>query len=169
MKPNESEYAPYYKHYIDLISSENIIETLEEQLKLAEEFFNKINEEKSNYRYEEKKWSIKEVLGHLVDSERIFSCRALRVSRNDPSQLVTFDENLFIEESTYSSIPFKEILEEFLLLRKSTIKMFKGMNEEMMLRKGIINGMGITVRAIGYIIAGHTLHHINVIKERYLK
>ncbi|MCX7798461.1 MAG: DinB family protein [Melioribacter sp.] len=168
MRPKENEYAPYYKQYIELILSDNIIEVLEEQLKFAENLFSKIDEAKSNYRYAEKKWSIKEVLGHLVDSERIFSCRALRVSRNDPSHLVTFDENLFIAESSYSSIPFRDIIEEFLLLRKATILMFKGMSEEVMQRKGIINGMDITVRAIAYIIAGHTLHHFNVIQERYL-
>ncbi|MEG8946247.1 DinB family protein [Rosettibacter firmus] len=168
MKPGENEYAQYYKSYVDLISSENIIEVLEKQLNETEEFFKSIDEEKSNYRYAENKWSIKEVLGHLVDSERIFACRALRVSRSDPNQLVTFDENLFIQESNYSSISFKDILDEFILLRKSTIMMFKGMTDEMMLRKGIINGIDITVRAIAYIIAGHTLHHLNVIKERYL-
>lgn len=168
MKPGENEYAQYYKPYVESITSENIIEVLENQLCEVEEFFKNIDEEKSNYRYAENKWSIKEVLGHLVDSERIFACRALRVSRSDPNQLVIFDENLYIQESNYSSIPLKVILDEFILLRKSTIMMFKGMTEEMMLRKGLINGIDITVRAIAYITAGHTLHHLNVIKERYL-
>ncbi len=169
MKPDSNEYAPYYKQYVDLIDSDNILEVLKNQLQEVENFFNSIDEEKSNYRYAEKKWSIKEVLGHLVDSERIFSCRILRMSRSDPNQLVTFDENLFIEESNYSSLKLKDILNEFILLRKSTILMLQGMKEEMFLKTGIINGQNISVRAIAYIIAGHVLHHINVIKERYLK
>ncbi len=169
MKPNENEYAPYYKSYVDLISSENIVEILEEQILKVEQLFNNLDEEKSNYRYSENKWSIKEVLGHLIDSERIFTCRALRVSRGDPNQLVTFDENLFIQESNYSSIPFNILLEEFILLRKSTVIMFKGMTDKMMLRMGLINNIDISVRAIAYIIAGHTQHHLNVIKKRYLK
>lgn len=169
MKPNSNEYAPYYKQYVDLIDSENILEVLESQLQEVENLFNSIDEEKSNFRYAEKKWSIKEVLGHLVDSERIFSCRILRVSRSDPNQLSTFDENLFIEESNYSSLKLKDILNEFVLLRKSTILMLKGLKEKMFLKTGIINGQNISVRALAYIIAGHTLHHLNVIKERYLK
>ncbi|MDH7603640.1 MAG: DinB family protein [Melioribacter sp.] len=168
MKPDTNEYPTYYKQYVDLIDSENILEILETQLQEVENLFNSIDEEKSNFRYAEKKWSIKEVLGHLIDSERIYSCRILRVSRNDPNQLVTFDENLFIEESNYSSLKLKDILNEFILLRKSTILMLKGMKEEMYSRTGIINGQNITVRALAYIIAGHALHHCNVIKERYL-
>lgn len=168
MKPQIGEYEPYYKRYIDMIPSDNIIEVLENQIKDIEELIKYINEEKSYYRYAENKWSIKEILGHLIDTERVMTYRALRISRKDSNPLAKFDQNLFIKESNFDSIPLKLIAEELLLIRKSTILMFKGMTESMMLNRGILNGHDITARALAYIIAGHTFHHLQVIKERYL-
>lgn len=168
MKLDITEYSPYYKQYIDMISSDNIIEVLDKQINEIKALFDNINEEKSNYRYAPNKWSIKEILGHLIDNERVFTYRLLRISRKDPKPLDSYDQNLFINESNYAALPLNRILEEFILLRKSTILMIEGLNNSMMLYRGIVNGHNITVRAIAYIIAGHTLHHLQVIKERYL-
>lgn len=167
-RPNQDEYAPYYHQYIKDVSQIDIIEYLAQQLDEAVKLFSGISESKSSFRYAEDKWSIKEVLGHIMDAERIFAYRALCISRNDKNNLPGFDENDFIRNSNYSALLTKDILEEFAALRQSNLKMFKNFSEEMWTRKGMANKNQVTVRAIAYILAGHALHHLNVLRERYL-
>jgi hypothetical protein len=166
-RPKTGEYAEYYEKYLTLVPEGNIIDILENQQKSMMGFFTTIDEERSNCRYAENKWSIKEVVGHLDDSERIFAYRALRISRNDLNPLPGFNENEFIAQSNYKNISFEKIVDEFFLLRASNILMFRGFADEMWLRKGTASNNPVTVRAIAYIMAGHTEHHINVLKEKY--
>jgi len=167
-RPDKTEYADYYHKYVQNVPEGNITDILEDQLNSAVEFLSNISEDKSLYRYEPDKWSIREVLGHIVDSERVFAYRALRFSRGDQKSLQSFDENFYINHSNYNSISLKNLIEEFFHLRKSTIALFNGMKNEMWLNKGNASGYDVTVRGLAYIIAGHTEHHLRIIKERYL-
>lgn len=167
-RPSSNEFAHYYHKSIQEVPDGNIIEILEQQKLNAEKFFSSINEEKSLFRYAEGKWSIREVLGHIIDAERIFSYRALRFSRKDPQPLLSFEENTYVSNSNYNSILLMNICEEFSSLRKSNILMFKGFKEKMWTMTGIASENNVSVRAIAYIMAGHFNHHMNIIKERYL-
>jgi hypothetical protein len=167
-RPLPGEYAEYYHKYINQVTGENIVDILTSQLNEVEIFLESISEEKSFYKYAEGKWSIKEVLGHIIDCERIFAYRMLRFSRNDSENaLPGFEENSYIKNSNYSNMKFASLIEEFIFLRKSTLLMIKGFSGDVWTRRGIASNNNVTVRAIAYIIAGHAQHHISVIKERY--
>ena len=120
------------------------------------------------FRYDKEKWTIKEFVQHLIDTERILSYRALRFSRNGPSNLQGFDEDWYVENSNGNDRNFNDLLEEFNIIRKSTISLFKSFTDKMLSNFGTVNGSDVTVRALGFIIAGHQMHHLNIIKEKYL-
>jgi hypothetical protein len=165
---NENEYNPYYKHYILELGNVDLFEILiassEELLKTVKD----LSEEKLLFRYDEGKWSIKELLQHLIDTERIMSYRALRFSRNDATELQGFDENWYVDNSNGNDRNSSELIEEFTCTRSASISLFKSFTYEMLLLSGTANESDITVRALGFIIAGHQMHHLKIIKERYL-
>lgn len=130
--------------------------------------FDSVATEKENYRYAEGKWSVKELLQHIIDAERVFAYRALRFARNDSSELSGFDENLYVQTCQADKINLPSLLEEFNWLRKSNISMFESMSEDVLRREGRVDGNSISVRALGLIICGHLLHHLKVLEERYL-
>ncbi len=167
-RPNKNEYAEYYHKYVEKVLDGNIVEILEVQLETMINFFSKITEEKSKFRYAPGKWSIREVLGHIIDAERVFSYRALRFSRNDNNPLHGFDENHYIQNSNYDIIPLQKLIEEFASLRRTNIYMFKGFTERMWLSKGIASDNEVSVRGLAYIIVGHAEHHLKIVEERYL-
>lgn len=167
-KPFQSEYNSYYQKYIDALPEGDICNILEAQQFSISKLLSSISEEKSLYRYAEGKWSIKEVVGHIIDTERIFGYRVLRISRGDKQPLVSFDENDYIKNSDYNNIRFKFIAEEFLLVRKSNLIQFCHLSEDKWTKIGNAGGYDITVRALVYIIAGHAEHHIKVLKNKYL-
>jgi len=166
----KNEYAPFYESYIleTSKSDKGIIENLQNSLIHFFELLSDIPEEKQLFAYAENKWTIKELIQHMIDTERVMSYRALRISRGDKTALAGFDENDFISNSNANQIPFIELLKEFSLVRKSSIAMFKGLSDEMLLLKGTASEAEVSVRALGYILTGHVLHHLNVISERYL-
>jgi hypothetical protein len=158
MRPPEiSEYQSYYRKYIELVQGDNLTDVLDQQLTESLAMLCRISEATSLHRYEPGKWSIKEVLGHLIDSERIFAYRALRFARNDHTPLSGFDGR-----------PWSELVAEFEHVRRSTILFFRGLKPEAQQRFGVANNAPITVRALGYVIAGHELHHMGVLREKYL-
>lgn len=167
-RPNKNEYAEYYHKYVEKVPHGNIVGILEDQFGTITNFFSQITEEKSKYRYAPNKWSIREVLGHIIDAERVFSYRAMRFSRSDSRSLQSFDENHYIKNSNYDSIPLQMLIEEFASLRKTNIYMFKGFSEKMWLAKGIASENEVSVRALAYIMVGHAEHHMRVVKEKYL-
>lgn len=167
-RPERNEYAEYYHKYVEKVPQGNIVDILDDQLNSIVNFFSHITEEKSKHRYAPGKWSIKEVLGHIMDAERVFAYRALRFSRGDEKPLLSFEENQYIAGSTYDSTPLQLLVEEFSYIRKANIHMFKNFSDEMWMKKGIASNNPVTVRGLAYIIAGHTQHHINIIEERYL-
>jgi len=169
MKPTENEYAPYYGKYIALVTEENIIRALENSLQDTLELLSGITEEKADYAYAPEKWSIKEVIGHIGDTERVFAYRALCFSRNYENDIAGFNENDFITNSNFKSLSFKDVVDELVAIRRATIALFKNMSAEAWTRAGTANDNKVSVRALANILVGHERHHIEVIRSRYLK
>ena len=166
----ESNFPNYLVAYISLVPSDNCIDAMQENLTTFVSFIeNNVPLEKSNYKYQEDKWTIKDLIRHIIDAERIFAYRALRFARFDTTPLSGFEENDYVANVATNSVEILDLLEEFILVRKSTIKLFESFSPEMLAAKGIASGNEISVLAIGFIISGHTIHHQNVITERYLK
>ncbi|NLP57438.1 DinB family protein [Lutibacter sp. B1] len=164
----ENEYAPYYKQYIGTLKNVDLLDALETSLNEILKTTTNLSDEKLTYRYAEDKWTIKQLIQHLIDTERILSYRALRFSRNDATEIHGFDENWYVNNSNGNDRDFKDLLEELTFVRKSSISLFKSFTDEMLALSGTANGSDVTVRALGFIIAGHQTHHLNIIKERYL-
>lgn len=165
---NKNEYAPYFESYISLSNDLNMPNDFISNMKSCVDFFQSLPTEKLDYRYQTGKWSIKDILLHLIDCERIFQYRALRVSRNDKTPLPGFEENDYAIEGNAKNRSLDSLLDEYKSVRNATVTLFNSFADDELNRVGIASGKNISVRAIGYIILGHELHHINIIKERYL-
>ena len=167
-KPDENEYAEYFQRYTELVPDNNVVENLANQLKEAMSIYKNLERAKIDYRYAVGKWSIKEVIIHILDTERIFTHRALRISRKDKTPLPGFEQDDYIEKTNWDNYPFDSVLEEYELVRKHTILFFNSLTEEMLQQSGISSGLNLAVRAIPFIIAGHERHHLNIINSKYL-
>ena len=167
-RPTENDYAPYYKDYINYIEGDNIIKILRDQLSRTVKLVKSIPEEKGNYAYAKGKWSIKEVLGHITDSERIFAYRALCIARGEEKSLPGFEQDDYVREGNFNNRTLASLIDEFMQLRKSNIDLFTSFSEDALNRRGLANNYEVTVRAFLFIIAGHEFHHINILKEKYL-
>ncbi len=168
IKPKLEDFPEYYRRYIEKVIDKDILTYLAEQKDSTAEFFLKIGEEKSKYKYAEGKWSIKQILGHLCDAERIFVTRALKFARNEKQHLPGFEENDYVDEANFDELPLNLLVDDFIKMRDSHLSLFNTFSDETYSRKGIANNTEYTVVSILYIIAGHIDHHIQVIKERYL-
>ena len=162
------EYAESYFPYINALGEIKLIEELEISLHDFIHFVQNIPMDKFDYRYAEGKWTIKEIIQHIIDTERIFAYRALRISRNDKTPLPGFDENEYIDNTTANDRGLQDLLTEFSAVRHSNIFLFKSLSVEQLERTGIASNAGISVRAIGFIMIGHQKHHQKVFEERYL-
>lgn len=162
---SSSEYPEYFGLYISKVDSTNLLEGLEEGMHQAIDFWMSIPKEKLEYSYAEGKWTIKDIIQHVIDTERIFINRALRYARKDETILPGFDEDFFATNSDGNSRSIEDLLEEYKTVRISMLSLFKSFTQEMMERSG--NGM--SVRSIPFIMIGHVKHHNDVIRERYLK
>ena len=167
-RPAISEYPEFYATYIQKVNGDDLIRSLQEGEKELIQLLGSIAPSKFSFRYAPGKWSIQEIISHIIDAERVFSYRALRFSRNDATALPGFDENSWVPESNASNRIMQDIISEYSYVRLATISLFKSFTSEMTLRSGLANGKRISVRALGYAIAGHELHHAMVIRERYL-
>ncbi|WP_462408655.1 DinB family protein [Neobacillus sp. Marseille-QA0830] len=167
-RPNENEYPEYYVPYVQLVPDGDLLQILKENLKQVTELFNNISENDADFRYAPNKWSIKEVLGHMTDTERIMTYRLLRIGRGDRTPLAGFDETIFVTGSEVRQLPVKKILEDFTAVRNATITLVQNMPESAWANVGLANEMEVTARAIAYIIAGHEMHHRNIVTDRYL-
>lgn len=166
---SKSEYPPYYEVYMSGLNPDiDLLEELEASHHYFIKFIQDIPMEKHDYRYDTGKWTIKEIIQHLIDSERVFAYRALRFSRNDKTELAGFDENHYAANCEANQRHLKDLLMEFSLVRHSTLALFKSFSEEVLLRNGIANGFSSTVRALGFVIIAHQEHHKKIFKERYL-
>lgn len=166
--PEADEFDEYYGMYISLVEDDGIISALQNQIKQTTDLLSTIPEEKGTYAYAEEKWSIKELVGHLIDTERVMAYRALRFSRNDLTELEGFDQDPYIENADFNACQLSDLAKEFELIRQANILMFKNLTAKAWDKKGVASGNPVSVRALAYIIAGHELHHIKILKERYL-
>lgn len=167
-RPKKNEYAEFYAGYVSLVEETDISAALLNQTNDLQQLFAEISEEKGDYRYAVGKWSVRELLGHVVDGERVFSYRALRISRGDETPLAGFEENFYVANSNFSNIKLADTLEEFSLLRQSNVLFFKNLTDEMWGKSGTASGATISVRALAYVMVGHLRHHVNILRERYL-
>jgi hypothetical protein len=165
--PN-TEYAPYYQPYLEALDDVNLIEELEICLHEFIKFVQNIPMDKFDYRYAEGKWTIKEIIQHLIDTERVFSYRALRISRNDKTPLPGFNEIDYVDNTNANERGLQVLLTELAVVRQSTLALFKSFSEEQLTRVGVASNCSVSVRAIGFIIIGHQKHHRKVFQERYL-
>lgn len=169
VRPSVEEYATYYETYISLVPEGAVTDILAKQLEETTEFIAGLSEELANYRYAEGKWTLKEVIGHINDTERIMNYRLLRIARGDQTPLAGYDDEAYVAQASFSSLPFSLLLEDYAAVRRSTLTLLRGLPQEAWSREGVANNSKLTARALAYIIAGHELHHIRVIKERYLR
>ncbi|MGX7666439.1 DinB family protein [Flavobacterium pedocola] len=175
MKPTElqiTEYAPFYQPYIDALEENiNLLDELEISLYNTIHFIQDIPMDKFDYRYAEGKWTIKEIIQHIIDAERVFSYRALRFSRNDKTELPGYDENEFAAavNPVANKRHLKDLLTELSAVRHATITLFKSFTPEDFLKSGIASEREMSVRAVGFIIIGHQNHHMRVFKQRYME
>tara|TARA_R110001592_G_scaffold246194_1_gene507856 strand:+ start:7 stop:522 length:516 start_codon:yes stop_codon:yes gene_type:complete len=161
-------FAEYFNHYVNLANDTDVISGLKNTYKTTKELVANITDEQANAAYAEGKWTIKELLVHMMDTERIFCERALRFARNDKQDLPSFDHDEFVLGSEANDRSLKSIMKEYKAIRKSTIALFKNFSPAMLEKSGTANKNELTVLSIGYIIAGHDTHHRNVLIEKYL-
>lgn len=167
-RPDANEYAPYYEKYVSLISESDIISVLESQLEETLSLIGGLSEEQAQHRYAPDKWSIKQVIGHIIDGERIFAYRALRFSRDDKQKLPGFDQDTFMRYADFDARSMADLAQEFEHARRANILMFRSFNEETWRRRGTASEAEVSVRGLAYIIAGHERHHVGILKSRYL-
>ena len=163
-----NEYSEFVATYIKALDDVNLLEELEISLHDFIKFVQNIPMDKFDYKYAEGKWTIKDIIQHIIDSERIFGYRALRISRNDKTPLPGFDENDYVENTNANRRSVQELLTEFSAVRHSNLLLFKSFSDEQLTRLGIASNHTISVRAIGFLIIGHMKHHQRVFEERYL-
>jgi hypothetical protein len=167
-RPQAGEYLPYYGKYIELVPDGDLISILREQLMDTVALLRGVSAEKADHAYAPGKWTIKEVVGHMIDVERVMAYRALRFARNDTTDLAGFDENTWVPAANFGARTLGDLLEEFQVVRSSTIHLAKHLDDETLKRRGKANAAEVSVRALLYIIAGHERHHVALLKERYL-
>lgn len=165
---NLESVPQFYKNYVKQIEETDLLQALRLSGFRTQMLIHSIPAEKSDFRYAEGKWTVRELLCHIIDAERIFAYRALRFARNDKTNLHGFDENTYAPEANAGGRSLKKISDELTHLRASTVDLFEGFTEEMLLRKGTANNNEISVLALGFIIAGHEAHHRRILTERYL-
>jgi hypothetical protein len=169
MKPPEThEFDAYYDAYVSLVGDGNVLAMLEAQPHEVRAIFSGMPEKRGGFAYAEGKWTIKELLSHLIDGERIFAYRILRISRGDETAIEGFEQDGYIENSNANSRSFADLLDEFDLQRRSNLHMIRNLSEDSAKRMGTANGKMVSVRALVFIMAGHIQHHINILKDRYL-
>jgi uncharacterized damage-inducible protein DinB len=167
-RPDPSEYGPFYAGYVSLVQGEDVLEALRDQIGRSLDVLRPVSSEDSLERYAPGKWSLREVVGHLIDAERIFAYRALRFARNDPTELPGFEQDDYVPAAQSDRRPWPDLLAEFELVRRANLLMFRGLDREAWLRRGVASRNEMTVRALAYAIAGHELHHLGIIRTRYL-
>jgi hypothetical protein len=166
-RPGETEYAPFYAGYVALVPEAGILEALEGQVDEVLALAGRVPAEKELHRYAEGKWSLRQVMGHLVDAERVFGYRAFCFSRGEKAALPSFDENAYVAAARSDASPLRELAEEFALVRRSNLVVLRRLEAGEWARAGTASGHSVTVRALAWIMAGHPRHHLKIVRERY--
>lgn len=168
VRPAADEYAPYYGGYINQVPDGDIIEILSRQLDETRALLASIAEERGDFRYAADKWSIKELLGHLIDAERVFAYRALRFGRGDQTELAGFDQDPYVLNFNVAKRSLAELADEFAVVRQATLYLVKNFDEAAWSQRGVASQNEVSVRALVFIMAGHVNHHLRILRERYL-
>lgn len=166
-RPQPGEYSPYYERYISLVQGEDILSTLDQQRRQTMLLLSGRDDADGEFRYAPGKWSAKELLGHVCDTERVFAYRALRISRADATPMEGFEQDDYVLNGPFAKIPFAEIIEDYIAVRRATFSLFRNLDEPAWMRRGVANKNEVSVRALAYIIAGHELHHRAILQEKY--
>jgi DinB superfamily len=167
MRPDSSEYAPFYAGYIELVPEDDVLSAIETQSSETQKVLSSIDEARGSYRYAEGKWSVKEMFGHITDGERVFGYRALCISRGEEQPLPGFDEKEYTANANYDSWKIGDLAEQYALVRRANIVMFRNLPADAWARRGIASNNPVTVRALAYMMVGHERHHLRVLRERY--
>ncbi|MDM5154315.1 DinB family protein [Bacillus sp. DX1.1] len=167
-RPQTSEYNPYAEKYIELVPDGNLLDILKKQQEETNDLLRNVSKEQGEYRYEEGKWSLKEVVGHMADIERVMSYHLLVAARGDRTTLPSFDKDVFVMNAEFNRMRLEDITLNFSIVRQCTCSLFASIPSDAWMRTGTILNHETTARALAYIIAGHELHHRSIIKERYL-
>jgi len=168
-KPNEDEFAPYAIQYIGLLPDDGLVlDHLQQNLETTRAFLRSLPEDKLLYRYAAGKWTVKEIVLHIADDERIYTYRALRFARNDTTELPGFDQDDYTRYSGANQRPLDDLLDELATVRAATLSLYNGLEDDTLTRAGVASGNPMSVRAIAYHIAGHEMRHMNIIRERYV-
>jgi len=167
-RPLPVEYAPYYDRYISLVQGNDLLATLDEQRRQTVLLLSGRSEADGDLRYAPDKWSLKEVLGHLNDTERIMAYRALRIARGDATPIEGYEQDDYVRNSPFAKRPLADLIEDYIAVRRATLSLFRNLDEPAWTRRGVANKNEVTVRALAYIIAGHELHHRRILEEKYL-
>ena len=168
MRPAKGDYGEYYQKYIDLVKGEDIFRILVEQNMDSQNVLNSFSESKGNYKYAEGKWTVKEVIGHMMDVERIFAYRALCIARGETNQLPGMDQDMYVSNGNFNKRQLFDLNYEYRLLRESNILLFGGFDKSVLQNKGTASGYEVTVLALMFMTVGHEKHHLNVLMERYI-
>jgi uncharacterized damage-inducible protein DinB len=166
-RPAGNEHVAYYGRYIDLVGDGPIVETLRRQIEDTAALLAAVPADREEHRYQEGKWSVKEVVGHLCDAERVFAYRALRFAREDTTPLPGFDESTYVPAGRFGRRSLKSLAAEYRSVREATVRLFDGMDAAAFDRQGTASGNPVSVRALAWIIAGHERHHAAILMERY--
>jgi hypothetical protein len=168
-KPQPDEYPEFAAKYVNSVPNGPILDILDYLKDSTYNFFSRMTTEQADYAYADGKWMLKEVLGHMIDTEKVFSFRAFCFSRGEKSPLPGFDQDEYVQNSTFSTRSIQDLADEFKTVRQTSIYLYTAFNDEQIMRKGIASNNPVTVRALIYMTAGHELYHLNLIKERYIK
>lgn len=166
-RPGPDEYAGFFARYVDSVPDGDIVSQLESQGSATQQLLASIGEERAAYRYAPDKWSIKQVVGHITDSERVFAYRLLAIARGEAQSLPGFDENEYMANVNFDKQTLAELAEGLAATRRATLALVRGLDDEAWTRRGVANNNPVTVRAMAWVTAGHERHHLNVLRERY--
>jgi hypothetical protein len=167
MRPAESEYPDYFRKYVSLVPEDDVLTALEPQAALVDGLPDRVGSSRETYAYAPRKWSVRELLGHVTDAERVFAYRALTFSRFDAVSLPGFDEVSWTPHGHFPDVPLRRLADEFVLLRRANVEMLRRFDDAQWQAGGTADNEPITVRALAYVMAGHVRHHMQVLRERY--
>ena len=167
-RPDDTEYAPFYASYVAGVPESDVVAALRDSGREIVTALAAISESRGGFRYAPEKWTVREVIGHLIDAERIFGYRALRLARADATPLPGFEENDYVRAAGSDTRTIADLVNELRVVREGTVRLFESLADDAWPRRGVVNGREVSVRALAFITAGHTRHHLAVLRERYL-
>lgn len=166
-RPAPGDYATFYETYVSKVLSTHPLAVLDENLTTLKRAMEALDPDKADYAYAEGKWTVKQLLQHMIDTERVFAYRAMRIARGDQTPLPGFDENEFAAAAQVHDIPLRALADELVALRQTSITMFSHFHAEVYTRRGMASNSPVTVNALAYIMAGHVMHHLDILRDRY--